>query len=297
MHLKISPSCAAFLLLFLAASWLTFPAPSCADTLPSRVRTDLPASSSADTASLDEIHAKAEQGNATAQYTLGMMYSKGQGVMQNDIEAAKWFGEAAEQGDAEAQVNLGMMYYHGYGVPENYGEALTWLHKAAEQDSAKGQLLLGGMYFHGDGVTQDYAEAAKWFRKAAEQGDDGAQEALGGMYDHGYGVTQDYAEAARWIRKAAEQGDIHAQYTLGYMYYDGKGVARNYSESYTWFSAALASNKDPLGFIDRFLARILCYAIKYSLPTDQIADAQKRAGEVAKNASLPANSQTVTPTP
>jgi hypothetical protein len=51
----------------------------------------------------------AEAGDATAQYNLGVMYAEGQGVPQDDEEAAKWFRKAAEQGDADAQCTLGKM--------------------------------------------------------------------------------------------------------------------------------------------------------------------------------------------
>ncbi|MCK9681056.1 tetratricopeptide repeat protein, partial [Haemophilus influenzae] len=40
----------------------------------------------------------AEQGYAKAQFNLGVMYAKGQGVKQDDFEAVKWFRKAAEQG-------------------------------------------------------------------------------------------------------------------------------------------------------------------------------------------------------
>ena len=38
-----------------------------------------------------------------AQYNLGVMYDKGQGVPQNHKTAVKWYRLAAEQGDARAQ--------------------------------------------------------------------------------------------------------------------------------------------------------------------------------------------------
>ncbi|WP_277600823.1 tetratricopeptide repeat protein [Eikenella corrodens] len=53
----------------------------------------------------------AEQGNADAQYNLGVMYDNGQGVRQDYAEAARWYRKAAEQGYAKAQYNLGSMYY------------------------------------------------------------------------------------------------------------------------------------------------------------------------------------------
>lgn len=45
----------------------------------------------------------AEEGDASAQYYLGVMYNKGKGVIQDDKEAAKWYRKAADQGHASAQ--------------------------------------------------------------------------------------------------------------------------------------------------------------------------------------------------
>ena len=44
----------------------------------------------------------ADQGNASAQDNLGLMYAKGEGVPQNNAEAVKWFRLAAVQGNASA---------------------------------------------------------------------------------------------------------------------------------------------------------------------------------------------------
>ena len=51
----------------------------------------------------------AEQGNADAQFNLGLMYRNGEGVQQDHEESAKWFRRAAEQGHAGAQSRLGFM--------------------------------------------------------------------------------------------------------------------------------------------------------------------------------------------
>ena len=45
-----------------------------------------------------ELKSPAEQGDVTAQNLLGGLYHTGDGVSQNYVEAAKWFGLAAEQG-------------------------------------------------------------------------------------------------------------------------------------------------------------------------------------------------------
>ena len=49
---------------------------------------------------VEELHSRAEQGNAAAQYNLGVMYDNGEGVPQDYAEAAKWYRLAAEQGEA-----------------------------------------------------------------------------------------------------------------------------------------------------------------------------------------------------
>jgi TPR repeat protein len=49
--------------------------------------------------------------------------------------AASWYRKAAEQGDARAQFNLGIMYAEGEGVPQDYAVAASWFRKAAEQNN------------------------------------------------------------------------------------------------------------------------------------------------------------------
>ena len=75
----------------------------------------------------------AEQGDATAQHNLGLMYHKGQGVLQDNAEAMKWFRKAAEQGEALAQSALGIMYREGQGVPQDFVQAHMWLNLSAAQ--------------------------------------------------------------------------------------------------------------------------------------------------------------------
>ncbi len=95
----------------------------------------------------------AEQGDADAQYNLGVMYDNGRGVRQDDGEAVKWYRKAAEQGVADAQHNLGHAYANGRGVPQDHGEAVKWYRKAAEQGNAMAQVNLGVMYAKGEGCA------------------------------------------------------------------------------------------------------------------------------------------------
>jgi len=129
-----------------------------------------------------DLLAKAQAGDAQAQFNLGYFYQEGQGVHRDYDQARNWYRKAAEQGFSNAQLNLGMLYFEGHGVHRDYSQAAIWFRKAAEKGNADGQFNLAGMYVDGEGVPQDYAEAIAWFRKAAEQGHERAQAALGVLY-------------------------------------------------------------------------------------------------------------------
>jgi uncharacterized protein len=149
----------------------------------------------------------AEQGDAEAQYNLGVMYEQGQGVIQDYGEAVKWYRLAAEQGDAGSQNNLGVMYAKGRGVPQNYREAVKWYRLAAEQGYPRAQSNLGSMYRQGQGIKQDFKEALKWYRLAAEQGSAEGQYSLGRTYAAGFGrgatEAEDLMRAYMWLNLGA----------------------------------------------------------------------------------------------
>ena len=79
---------------------------------------------------------------------------------------------AAEQGKASAQHNLALMYDNGNGVPQDYAVAVKWYRLAAEQGKASAQSNLGVMYANGEGVPQDYVQAHMWFNLAASKGNE-----------------------------------------------------------------------------------------------------------------------------
>ena len=111
------------------------------------------------------LHA-AEQGDANAQFILGVLYRDGDGVPKDTTEAAKWFRKAADQGIADAQVHL--------------------IRLAAEQGDAAAQLKLGFKYASGNGMPQDDAEAVKWLHKAAMQGYERAKYIMNQYYNFIY---------------------------------------------------------------------------------------------------------------
>jgi hypothetical protein len=122
-------------------------------------------------------HARAAQGDANAQLQLGLRYLDGDGVIQNDKEAAKWFALAAKQGLAEAQYQYGLALLRGRGVVQDYHAAFSWIEKPAQRGYAKAQYSLGELYRYGTGTAIDKARAYLWFNLAAAQGVEAAAKA------------------------------------------------------------------------------------------------------------------------
>lgn len=121
----------------------------------------------------------AEQGNAMAQYNLGVCFETADGVEQDLEKAVYWYTKAAEQGYAQAQYNLGVCYYNGYGVEKNDEEALRLYLLAAEQGDMYAQFNAGVCYMQGVGTDPDPFTALEFLQKAAEQGHPAAREFLG----------------------------------------------------------------------------------------------------------------------
>jgi hypothetical protein len=220
----------------------------------------------------------AEQENLIAQTALGLMYLQGQGVSQDDVEAAKWFKLAAAQGLKEAQSILGLMYHQGQGVSQDDVEAVRWFQLAAAQGDAVAQTNLGASYYGGRGAIQDYRAAVKWFQLAAEQGLKEAQDKLGSIYFTGQGVLQNYKEAAKWFQLAAEQGDGSSQAKLGIMYSGGLGVPHDNIRGYMWVNLASANAIDSTTQKYFIEARD---SIAKNMTVNQIIEAQELARKCA----------------
>jgi uncharacterized protein len=148
----------------------------------------------------------AEQGHAYAQANLSFRcYAD-----NNFDEAFAWCQRAAYSNLAWAQYNLGLMYRKGEGVPQSDTEAAHWYRVAATQNFPEAQQKLADLYYFGHGVPRSFPQAAAWYRKAADLGDAEAQFQLGYLYSVGQGVDPDYTLSRHWTRQAAQQGHAEA---------------------------------------------------------------------------------------
>ena len=151
----------------------------------------------------EELQAKAAQGDADAQYNLGILYANGTGVPQNDAEAARWYRLAAEQGEVVAQFDLGVLYANGFGVPQDDAEAARWYRLASDQGYALAQWSLGASYGGGFGVPVDPIRAYMWINLAGSQLSGENLERVMGLRDRleGSMTTDQIAEAQRLARE------------------------------------------------------------------------------------------------
>lgn len=176
-----------------------------------------------DRVNVQDLKVRSEAGDKTATRQLAEMYYAGRGgVEQNFGEAARWYERLAKQGDARAQTSLGLMYSRGYGVEKNMQTAHRWWSFAAAQNDPGAQYNLGLSYSRGEGVAQDLERAADWYTKAASRGHVQAQHNLGMLYHEGMGIERNPVRAYFWIRVAALQGDEVSQDALKTV---GKGMS------------------------------------------------------------------------
>ncbi len=148
----------------------------------------------------------AAQGHANAQANLSFRYY----AAHDFVEAFAWCQRAAYSNLAWAQYNLGLMYRKGEGVPQSNTEAAHWYRLAAAQNFPEAQVKLADLYYFGQGVPLSYLEAAVWYRKAADNSNAEAQFQLGYLYSIGQGVEPDYTQSRHWTRQAALQGHEEA---------------------------------------------------------------------------------------
>ena len=193
------------------------------------------------------------------------------------IAALREWRPLAEQGDPQAQFYLGIMHTNGEGVPEDNRQAAYWFRKSARQGHSQSQYHLGILYANGAGVPEDDPQAVYWFRKSAEQGDARAQFNLGVMYEFGEGVPEDDRQAVNWYRQAAERGHARAQFSLGLMYADGAGIPQDNVQAYVWFNLAAAGGDERV----QQLATGRKTMLREGMTSTQILEAQLLSGMIA----------------
>ena len=85
-----------------------------------------------------------KQNNALAYANLAMLYSRRDGVKQNDQKSVELLQKAVELGEPLAKVNLALAYYNGTGIKQDQDKAYQLVLEAAEAGVPQAIELLQG---------------------------------------------------------------------------------------------------------------------------------------------------------
>ena len=130
--------------------------------------------------SLDRVIQSANSGNPAALTILGLRALDGtNGAVINMTDAVKFLTAAAEKDQAVAQYRLGTLYERGQGVTADAAKAMHWYEMAANQGNIDAEYNLALLYADGHGVSPDLQQARQWMQKAADAGDPEAKKWLG----------------------------------------------------------------------------------------------------------------------
>lgn len=226
----------------------------------------------------ETVHRLAQAGVIAAQYRLGQMYERAEGVVQSMADAVHWYRLAAERGDVASQSRLGLIFFteppapsvvagqdsnpaqpaatasagtlaqlfpHGITVSQDFAESARWNLLASNAGVAEAQTRLAHQLALGLGVPQDLDEAERWFQAAADQNDPAGQLGMGILHAGGYGRAPQYEVAAHWLSQSAKAGNASAQYWLGTLHLRGLGVPLDLVAAYQHFQSAAEQDDMP----------------------------------------------------
>lgn len=181
------------------------------------------------------------------------------GDSRSSVEALTY---AAEGGQALAQWKLGRMYSRGEGVPRDDSKAYSYFERLVESyneddpdrpdiAAISNAFVSVGVYclngIPNSEIKPDPERALEMFQYAATNfGDPDAQYNLARMYmDGAAGLARNNMRAARWLALAAEKGHHPAQALLGHLLFLGEGVPRQRARGLMWLSIAKRGAQGP----------------------------------------------------
>lgn len=179
-----------------------------------------------------------KNGSTKAPMMLGLFYHIGRGTGRSEKEAIRWYEKAIQYGEADALYNLAMIYYQGRGVEQDFKKAAYYLHTLANKGDTQAQNLYASLFLEGKGVKYSPETAFLWFKRAAQAGYVQAMFNLATAYRSGTGVAQDDKKALYWYKKAAEKNFAPAENIVAYMYAEGRGTKKDVEQAETWFYRA-----------------------------------------------------------
>lgn len=181
------------------------------------------------------------------------------GDAQSSVQALTY---AADGGQPLAQWKLGRMYARGEGVPRDDAKAYAYFERLVESYNeddpdrpdvaaiANAFVAVGVYCLNGipnSEIKPDPERALEMFQFAATNfGDPDAQYNLARMYmDGAAGLVRNNMRAAQWLALAADKGHHPAQALLGHLLFVGEGVPRQRARGLMWLTLAKSAAQGP----------------------------------------------------
>ena len=121
----------------------------------------------------------AANGDAKAQYNLGIIYRDGLGVKKDDVQSLTHFVEAAENGHMLGNYAVGLAFLTGQGSDIDAEAAIYYFTEAALLGHAISPVEIGNLYFQGTLIEKDLVSAHFWWSLAHDRNAPGASKNLG----------------------------------------------------------------------------------------------------------------------
>jgi TPR repeat protein len=187
----------------------------------------------------------AENGHPVAQWQLGRMYAKGDGVGKDDLRAFQYFSRIA---NAHADDSPGTRHAR---IVANAFVALGHYYRDGIPDTP---------------VRSNPSRAHEMFSYAASYfGDPDAQYYLARLYLDGKGTPRDVRQAARWLKLAAQKGQYQAQAMFGAMLFKGDYLQRQAALGLMWLTLA----RDSAGPDESWIVDLYDAAMKQATRDEQ----------------------------
>ncbi len=197
-----------------------------------------------DKASIDTVF-KAAESDPTAMYELASRYRLGEGIAQNQDEAAKWYRATLWR-----QRNVRAMFYLALYLEEEKGDpalAMEFWKEAYSYGNADSAVNLGIFYEYGpeSGIADlktDLNKALQMFRFAQSHGRDDMDLNIGRVYQK----MGEYDLAEKHFRRAVslEGSNAYAVFTLGEFYLDKNNPKYNEAEAVRLLTQAANMGSD-----------------------------------------------------
>ena len=185
---------------------------------------------------------KAFGGTPDSQFSLGLRYAHGSGVLRDNDAAVYWYRRASAGGNSGAFNNLGTIFSRRDSWMFDDSEAVECFRKASELGSGVGMYNFANRLLDGVGVRKNVKRALKLLEASADLKYCLSMTKLGDLYYTGKSVNLDYAEAHRRYSEAVSHEFANGYFGLGLLYGQGLGVAKDLDLATSYFEKAVVGD-------------------------------------------------------